>query len=93
MSGKGTIVVEKSENEVEWYSTLKTNAGVIVIAVLFVIIASIVYCKRDAFTSPDGVVAGKASRMGTRSDTEIDRTWNSAELEKSVALINRRAGN
>lgn len=90
MSG---IVVEKDGVEKDgWYSTVKANSGGVVIAALFIIIFLVV-CKKDGFASPDGVVAGKASRVGVRSDTEVDRTWNAAELEKSVALINRRAGN
>lgn len=84
------LVVDK---EVSWWSIdTKKYGSAIIIIVLIIIIVSVCYCK-DGFVSPDGVIAGKESRMGVRSDAHIDRTWNIAELEKSVALINRKAGN
>ena len=74
-------------------SIKKLTAGPnIVIIVLFVVIISVAYCKKDTFVGADGVVARKSSGMGVRSDTEVDRTWNVAELEKSVALLNRKSG-
>lgn len=96
-SKSGGLVVDKEGDDEKtgggWFSfDYKKYGSAIVIVVLVVIIASVVYCK-EGFTSPDGVVASKESRLGVRSDAHVDRTWNLIELEKSVALINRKAGN
>lgn len=85
-----TLVVDKSatgDASKAWIDTDKYG-GAIVILVLFMAIVSVVYC-RDGFTSPDGVVARKDNHQ-VRSDTQVDRTWNLEQLEKSVALLNRK---
>ena len=69
---------------------MKKYGSAIIIVVLIVIVAGVAYCKQDSFTSPDGVVARKSNNQ-VRSDTAVDRTWNLKQLEKSVALINRKA--
>jgi uncharacterized membrane protein YdbT with pleckstrin-like domain len=70
---------------------MKKYGSAIIIVILIVVVSSIAYYKQDGFiSSPDGVVARK-SNIQVRSDTEVDRSWNLKQLEKSVALINRQA--
>lgn len=61
-------------------------SGVVIVCVMLLVWY---YFKTESFSTPDGVVARRSQRQ-TRSDTEVDRTWNLKELEKSVALINRQ---
>lgn len=94
-SDSDTLVVNKDEDEKASFLTsivdVKKNGTVIIIIVLIVIVISVAYCKNsDGFVSPDGVVARRSQRQ-SRSDTEIDRTWNMKELERSVALLNKKA--
>lgn len=93
----GGLVVEKEGDNIKggavgWVDTKKYGSAIIIV-VLIMIVASIAYCKQsDGFVSPDGVVARRSQRQ-IRSDTEVDRTFNLKELERSVALLNRKAGN
>jgi hypothetical protein len=95
---EGGLVVDKEGGGVlsgvlgGWINTEKYGS-VIVIVVLMLIVASVAYCKHglDGFASPDGVVARRSQRQ-VRSDTEVDRTWNLKELERSVALLNKKSG-
>jgi len=94
-TGGGLVVTKGGEDKtVEgggWIDT-KKYGNAIIIAVLIVIVASVAYCKNsDGFSSPDGVVSRRSQRQ-LRSDTEVDRDWNLKELERSVSLINRKAG-
>jgi hypothetical protein len=73
-----------------WSIDMEKYGGIIVVMVLIVIVASVSYCKSDSFASPDGVVA-RRSQNQKRSDTQVDKTWNLKQLEKAVALINRKA--
>jgi hypothetical protein len=86
-SGSG-LVVDKSEAETGMID-MKKYGSAVVIVILIIVVASVAYCKTDSFTSVDGVVATSPGQV--RSDTEVDRTWNLKQLEKSVALINRQA--
>lgn len=73
-----------------WIDTKKYGSAIIIV-VLIVIVATVAYCKKsDGFASPDGVVARRSQRQ-TRSDTNVDRSWNLKELERSVSLINQKA--
>jgi hypothetical protein len=74
-----------------WVNKSKYGSAIIII-LLVVVVVSVAYCK-DGFTnvSPDGVVAKKSSQKQIRSDTHIDRTWNLEQLERSVALLNRKS--
>lgn len=93
MDNEESLIVNK-DKEVTGGWTIDTSkyGSAIVIVILIMVIAAIVYCKdTSGFASPDGVVASKKSRQSVRSDTHVDRTWNLAELEKSVALLNRKA--
>lgn len=94
MSDSGLVVDTAEVTDGGWFSsdTVKQHGSVIIIVVLIVIVISVAYCKKESFASPDGVVSRRSQRQN-RSDTEVDRTWNLDELEKSVALINRKAGN
>lgn len=92
----GELVVTKGgeDKTVEgssWIDTKKYGNAMIIV-VLIVIVASVAYCKSpDGFASPDGVVSRRSQKQ-VRSDTEVDRSWNLKELERSVSLINRKAG-
>jgi len=98
MADNGGLVVDKPTADTTggaegggWIDTKKYGSAIIIV-VLIVIVAAVAYCKNpDGFASPDGVVARRSQRQ-VRSDTEVDRTWNAKELERSVALINRKAG-
>jgi hypothetical protein len=95
MSDGGLVVTKGGEDKMvdssSWIDTKKYGSA-IVIVVLIVIVASIAYYKNaDGFASPDGVVSRRSQRQ-IRSDTEVDRSWNLKELERSVSLINRKAG-
>ena len=96
-SKNSDIIVDKEDGDKTtngWFSFdyKKHGSAIVIVIVLVIIIVCVVYYK-EGFTSPDGVVASKDSRLGVRSDVHVDRNWNMAELEKSVALINRKAGN
>lgn len=90
---KGLVVNKDKEGGSEggggWFSSGKKYAPALVVVVLIVIIASVVYCK-DGFASPDGIVARRSQRQ-IRNDANFDKTFNLKELEKSVALLNRKA--
>lgn len=66
----------------------KYSAGLVII--LLVIVVACVSYYREGFVSSDGVVARKSPQKQVRSDTEVDRTWNLEQLEKSVALLNQK---
>lgn len=85
-NSSSNIIVDTSE--VVGFDVKKYGSAVVII-VLIIIVASVAFYKTEAFTSPDGVIAGKKGQI--RSDTEVDRTWNLKQLEKSVALINSKA--
>lgn len=97
MSEKGGLVVDKIEENTTggaeggcWIDTKKYGSAIIIV-VLIIIVGAVAWCKNpEGFASPDGVVARRSQRQ-VRSDTEVDRTWNAKELERSVALINRKA--
>jgi hypothetical protein len=94
MSDGGLVVTKEGENKTveggSWIDTKKYGSAIIIV-VLIVIVASIAYYKNaDGFASPDGVVSRRSQRQ-VRSDTEVDRSWNLKELERSVSLINRKA--
>lgn len=99
MSDKGGgLVVDKSTSDATGgaegggYLDYKKYGSAIIIVVLIMVVASVAYCKNpDGFASPDGVVARRSQRQ-LRSDTNVDRSWNLKELERSVSLINRKAG-
>ena len=75
----------------EKVSFFKKNCSLIVVVVMVAIVISVNYCK-EGFSSSDGVVASSSrSTKQVRSDTEVDRTWNLQELEKSVKLLNRKS--
>ena len=90
-----STLVESKENKYGLFSIeqLKKNKQLttVIIVVLICVILYFCYCNKDSFISPDGVVASKASRKGVRSDSHVDKTWNLKELEKSVALLNKKA--
>jgi hypothetical protein len=93
--GSGLVVTKGGEYKTveggSWIDT-KKYGSVMIIVVLIIIVASIAYVKcPDGFASSDSVVSRRSQRQ-ERSDTEIDRTFNLKELERSVALINRKAG-
>lgn len=87
-----SIVVDKqnpTSGGFEWKS--KYNS-ILIIIVLLVIVVAVYYCKdSESFTSPDGVVSRRSQRQ-VRSDAEVDKAWNIKELERSVALLNRKSG-
>lgn len=70
-------------------SFFKKHGSILVVIVMVVIVLSVNYCK-EGFASPDGVIANKSEKKQVRSDTEVDRTWNLQELERSVNLLNRK---
>ena len=84
------IVVDTTteSTSVKEASFFKKNGAILVVIVMIFIVLSVNYCK-EGFASPDGVIA--KSQKQIRSDTEVDRTWNLNELEKSVALLNRKS--
>jgi hypothetical protein len=86
----GEIVVKKDSKASNiWILAKKYGGPLSIILVLIIIVSVTVYLKSsDGFSSPDGVVARRSQRQ-IRSDTEVDRTWNLKELERSVALLNR----
>ncbi len=87
------LVVDKSADvtgSIESYVDYKKHSSTIIIVVLIIIVAIVAYYKSDGFVSPDGVVARRSQRQ-IRGDTEVDRTWNLEQLEKSVALLNRKS--
>ena len=92
-----TIVVNKvdSTNDIDKsksYSNIKKYKNIIALSVLVVVIIIGVLYSKDGFTnaSPDGVVARKSQNQ-VKSDSHIDKTWNLEQLERSVALLNRKA--
>ena len=87
----GDLIVDTITNSVNQFIDVKKYGSLIIIAVLVLIVIGVTYYKSEGFSSPDGVVSRRSQRQ-VRSDTEIDRTWNLAELEKSVALLNRKTG-
>jgi hypothetical protein len=58
------------------------------VIIILIIVLVCIKCDKEGFLSPSGVIARK--KLTTRSDTEVDRTWNLEQLEKSVKLLNRR---
>jgi hypothetical protein len=97
MSDTGGLVVNKEGGDEggmlgSWVDTKKYGSAIIIV-VLILVVASVAYCKQgtDGFASPDGVVARRSQRQ-VRSDTEVDSTWNLKELERSVALLNKKSG-
>lgn len=60
------------------------------VALMIVLISTVVYCK-DNFVSTDGI-ASRRSQGQIRDDAAFNKTFNLKELEKSVALINRKSG-
>jgi hypothetical protein len=94
MSDGGLVVTKGGDKTVEGGNWIDTNkyGSAIIIVVLIVIVASVAYYKNaDGFASPDSVVSRRSQRQ-VRSDTEVDKNWNLKELERSVSLINRKAG-
>ena len=92
MSTEGGIVVEAEGGAESGLSMIANNGSMIVIIVLLLIVLYVASCKSDSFLSADGVVSRRSQKQ-VRDDPEVSREWNLAELEKSVALINRKAGN
>lgn len=97
MSETEGLVVDKTSGGTEegsgtiWIDTKKYGSAIIIV-ILIVLVAVVAYCKTsEGFASTDGVAASR-SKNQVRSDTEVDRTWNLKELERSVALINRKTG-
>jgi hypothetical protein len=91
----GLVVTKKGEDKTveggSWIDAKKYGSAIIIV-VLIIIVASVAYYKNaDGFASPDSVVSRRSQRQ-VRSDTEVDRSWNLKELERSVSLINRKAG-
>ena len=92
----GLVINKETEKEVSvesggWVDMKKYGSSIIIV-VLLMIVASVAYFKfPEGFASPDSVVARRSQRQ-VRSDTEVDRTWNIKELERSVALINKKTG-
>jgi hypothetical protein len=92
----GGLVVTKGDDDKtvgggSWIDTKKYGSAMIIV-VLIIIVASIAYCKSsDGFASPDGVVSRRSQRQ-VRSDTEVDKSFNLKELERSVALLNKKTG-
>ncbi len=86
------IVVDKVEVSTESsLLDLKGWGTPVLIALLIILVMAVAYYKGgDGFTSADSTVA-RRSQNQKRSDTEVDRVWNLKELERSVALINRKA--
>ena len=71
------------DSEAEPLTFYQKNSSVIVILVMILIVITVSYCKCGTiiYTTDGG--------DSTKSDTsKIDKTWNLAEFEKSVALIN-----
>lgn len=88
-----SVSEEKKEGGGEsWFSSdiCMRYAPVLLIVALIVVISTVV-CYKDGFASPDGVVARRSQRQ-IRGDADFDKTFNLKELEKSVALINRKSG-
>jgi hypothetical protein len=82
---------DKGKEKNKYWVDIQKHGSAIVIVALLVIVGAIIYCKTsEGFVSPDGVVARRSQRQ-IRSDTQVDRTWNAKELEKSVKLLNRKA--
>jgi hypothetical protein len=69
---------------------IKRYGSALVVVALIIIVLCVNQCK-EGFSSPDGVVANSSAKKQVRSDTEVDRTWNLQELEKSVKLLNRKS--
>jgi hypothetical protein len=65
----------------------KNKAWIILMVIVLIVVSTCYY--KDGFISPDGIIAGKESRQGIRSDSHVDKDWNLKELEKVVAQINR----
>ena len=65
------------------------NKTVICVVAILIIIYMCKDSIKSPFTSPDGVVS-RRSRRQVRNDSNFDKSWHIAELEKSVALINRK---
>jgi hypothetical protein len=83
------IVVKKSGDTKNIWVNAKKYGPIMIICILIIIVGVTGFVKsRDGFSSPDGVVSRRSQRQ-IRSDTEIDKTWNLKELERSVALLNR----
>lgn len=89
MSDTPDLVVD-TENK--YVKLVKKHKGPIAIGALVVIAIVIisVFSKSEGYASPDGVVAKRPGQK--RSDVSVDKDWNLAELEKSVALLNRKTG-
>lgn len=93
MSSDGPIIVNTNEaqtSEKKESSFFQRNSSIIVVVIMIVVVLSVNYCK-EGFVSPDGVVARKSAKKQSRSDSEVDRTWNLKELEASVNLLNRKS--
>jgi hypothetical protein len=84
------LVVSTDSKKELILATAKKYSSSIVIVILLIIVAAVAYAKCNGFISADSIITRKNNNQ-VRSDT-IDKDFNLKELEKSVALLNKKSG-